>query len=377
MNTERVTRNPEEFTRKERARIVLGLLCGEMNHEEACERFGVDRQTLEAWEEAYLEAIDGPARPKVQRRQRSPRWLAAAATVLAVSGSGLWVYASGQNCAAAPMICFNPGEPATADDVNQNFKTLRDWLVNKVGPTNESRLTVSDGSAWGVHVGQRDGDGVFGLRFFDNPGGGSGDTAWVKYMRDGTGEDLSLQIGVANDANDDISFVQGGQTRLKIENSQVQVLSSSLTTSGAATIGGALTTTGNATIGGTLTTNGNATINGTHNVVGNMRVRGNALVQMRRYSLGRDVATIDTGIEIADWDCSIAGVNFYDGDIQENDRGAIMRLWTYPGGTSRTRWWIMADFRSHNTNELKHVGLICFRKEITDRVSWWADATNN
>jgi hypothetical protein len=363
MNTERVTKKPEEFTRKERARIVLGVLCGEMTYDEACEQYGLDRQALEALKEAYLEAIDEPPRSKKHRRQRSPRWLAAAAAMLAVSGSGLWVYASGHNCAGG-LICFNAGEPATADDVNQNFKTLRDWLVSKVGPTNNPWLTVGDGSAWGVHVGLRDGDGFFGLRFFDNPAGGSGDTAWVRYRRDGSGEDLSLEIGVANDSNDDITFIQGGQTRLKIESDQVQVHNATLTTSGAATIGGA------------LTTNGSATVNGVHNVNGNLRVRSSPLVDMRRFYLDANNWNRDTGMSTADWNCIIGGINFFNGDIYETGVGNPMQMWTYPHAPTGT-WWVFADFRTHNTHDQKWVGVVCFRTEISSRQSWWTDISNN
>lgn len=47
---------------------------------------------------------------------------------------------------------------------------------------------------------------------------GSGDDAWIRYYADGDGEDSALQIGINNDANDDLEFFQGGAVRMSIAN---------------------------------------------------------------------------------------------------------------------------------------------------------------
>jgi len=43
-----------------------------------------------------------------------------------------------------------------------------------------------------------------GIEWTSDPGGGSGDVAFIKYYVDGAGEDTRLHIGIRNDANDDL-----------------------------------------------------------------------------------------------------------------------------------------------------------------------------
>ena len=50
---------------------------------------------------------------------------------------------------------------------------------------------------------------INGIKFPDNPGGGTGDTAWIRYFAY-TGDSTNLEIGVANDSNDSINFVSTG-----------------------------------------------------------------------------------------------------------------------------------------------------------------------
>ena len=58
--------------------------------------------------------------------------------------------------------------------------------------------------------------GIEGIRWAPNPGGGSGDLAWIQYHIDGDGENTELQIGISNDTDDDIAFFQGGSNKLNI-----------------------------------------------------------------------------------------------------------------------------------------------------------------
>ncbi|HKQ74172.1 MAG TPA: hypothetical protein VJ810_10770 [Blastocatellia bacterium] len=61
-----------------------------------------------------------------------------------------------------------------------------------------------------------------GIQFPPNPGGGSGDEAFIRYFVT-TGEATKLQIGIANDLNDAIGLAQGGAERLTIINGNVGI----------------------------------------------------------------------------------------------------------------------------------------------------------
>jgi len=53
-----------------------------------------------------------------------------------------------------------------------------------------------------------------GIRFQDNPGGGGFDAAWIQYYAR-IGESCTLEIGIANDADDWIDFVASGGVKVK------------------------------------------------------------------------------------------------------------------------------------------------------------------
>jgi len=61
-----------------------------------------------------------------------------------------------------------------------------------------------------------------GIYFPENPGGGGGDEAYIRYFAE-SGENTKLQIGNDNDADDDISFYQLGAERLTIYNGNVGI----------------------------------------------------------------------------------------------------------------------------------------------------------
>jgi len=65
--------------------------------------------------------------------------------------------------------------------------------------------------------------GAYGLDWQNNPWGGSGDDAWIKYVQDGSGENAELQIGISNDGNDNIAFYQQGAERMTIQNGRVGI----------------------------------------------------------------------------------------------------------------------------------------------------------
>lgn len=61
-----------------------------------------------------------------------------------------------------------------------------------------------------------------GIRFPTDPGGGSGDEAFIRYFVEAE-ENTVLAIGCNNDAQDRISFVQQGAERMKVANAGVQI----------------------------------------------------------------------------------------------------------------------------------------------------------
>jgi hypothetical protein len=64
--------------------------------------------------------------------------------------------------------------------------------------------------------------GSGGIEFPPNAFGGGGDTAWMRLVGEG-GENTQLQIGVANDADDDIAFYQSGGVPMRIQGGKVGI----------------------------------------------------------------------------------------------------------------------------------------------------------
>ncbi|RLE07258.1 hypothetical protein DRJ00_08460 [Candidatus Aerophobetes bacterium] len=83
--------------------------------------------------------------------------------------------------------------------------------------------TTAPGAKLDVQSGNVQLSGGYGLDWENDPWGGSGDDAWIKYIQDGSGEDTELQIGVSNDANDNIAFYQSGAERMTIYNGNVGI----------------------------------------------------------------------------------------------------------------------------------------------------------
>ncbi|MEL6178274.1 MAG: hypothetical protein AAFS10_04940 [Myxococcota bacterium] len=62
-----------------------------------------------------------------------------------------------------------------------------------------------------------------GITFPSNPGGGTGDGAWIRYLSDGGGENMRLSIAINNDGNDELELYQSGSRRLWIENGHTNI----------------------------------------------------------------------------------------------------------------------------------------------------------
>jgi hypothetical protein len=96
-----------------------------------------------------------------------------------------------------------------------------DAVNNRIGigtATPTQRFTVVGGSI-SPAVGNASDAGIY---FPANPGGGSGDEAFIRYYAE-TGENTKLMIGNSNDTDDDISFFQNGAERLTIFNGNIGV----------------------------------------------------------------------------------------------------------------------------------------------------------
>jgi hypothetical protein len=78
-----------------------------------------------------------------------------------------------------------------------------------IGTTPGLKLDVSGDCRVSGYFRPSAGSGSNGIIFPDNPGGGSGDTAWIKYYAR-SGEGTNLEIGVANDADDHIYLNPSG-----------------------------------------------------------------------------------------------------------------------------------------------------------------------
>ncbi|NDC83630.1 hypothetical protein EB093_08235 [bacterium] len=108
------------------------------------------------------------------------------------SGKGIKIMADGK-------VGIGTTTPANTLDVNGQVR-IAQHLIPSVGSA------ATNGIVWP-----------------SDPGGGGGDLAWLKYYVDGTGEDTKLQIGISNDADDDIEFYQAGAARMNIYNGNVGI----------------------------------------------------------------------------------------------------------------------------------------------------------
>ena len=80
---------------------------------------------------------------------------------------------------------------------------------------------------------------------------------------------------------------------------------------------------------------------------------------------------LDTGVSSLDHVCGIVGMAGLNGDIQENGAGPIIRAYTYIGPNQN--WFVMADFRSHNVDELWNINLLCARRSAAELRGNWSE----
>jgi hypothetical protein len=87
--------------------------------------------------------------------------------------------------------------------------------VNGAAHVNGSAAVTGSMTIGGALTPSVGNDAAHGIQFPANPAGGSGDEAYIRYAARGT-DTSALTIGVANDPDDRISFVQSGRERLAI-----------------------------------------------------------------------------------------------------------------------------------------------------------------
>lgn len=68
-----------------------------------------------------------------------------------------------------------------------------------------------------------------------------------------------------------------------------------------------------------------------------------------------------TNISANDYVCGIAGMHALDGNVNEDNIGDIIRVFTFH---DNVRWHVFADFRSHGQNEMWDIDLICVKRSV-------------
>ena len=95
----------------------------------------------------------------------------------------------------------------------------------------------------------------------------------------------------------------------------------------------------------------------TLDIDGELRIRGQQPIHIHEYKGNH----LDTGYNSRDWVATIAGFRALSGDIEEDDTGNIIQVYTY---VRDGKWWYFADFRSHKSHETFIVWVMFIRQEL-------------
>ncbi|NEQ70636.1 MAG: hypothetical protein F6K21_35120 [Symploca sp. SIO2D2] len=95
---------------------------------------------------------------------------------------------------------------------------------------------------------------------------------------------------------------------------------------------------------------------------GRLKIGGEPLIKMQKY--GPIAGEKETDYTSDKWICGIVGFESTDGDILEDGVGKIIYVHTF---IRNNKWWIAADFRSHNTHENWNIWLMAVNTVIAEK----------
>lgn len=139
--------NEQEYSRQERTQAIIDMLAGRTSVAEVAERFGVHRDEVDQWKLLFLDGARRTAPADKPKRWRSGRrGLAlggvACATVLGLWTASAWSQTACTSTLPSPMTTFCADTPARANEVNDNFQQIVDWVEQKVGTVGDGNVTV-------------------------------------------------------------------------------------------------------------------------------------------------------------------------------------------------------------------------------------------
>ena len=141
-----------------------------------------------------------------------------AAALMWAKGAGDYAWGIGKSSAASKLYFFRS---ATDDNLSA---PLYDLVIDNAGDvgigttTPAARLQVAGGAIMPAAGNAA----TAGIQWPSDPGGGSGDFAFLRYYAE-AGENTKFLIGLDNDTDDNISFYQAGAQRMTILNGLVGI----------------------------------------------------------------------------------------------------------------------------------------------------------
>jgi PKD repeat protein len=96
-----------------------------------------------------------------------------------------------------------------------------------------------------------------------------------------------------------------------------------------------------------------------------------AIFQHETITFIPDDTPYDTGRSASQFACGIVGMAGLYGDIQENDSGDILQVYTYIG--SNNNWFIKSNFRTHGTHERWDIDLLCVNRSAAVIDNVWTE----
>jgi hypothetical protein len=85
---------------------------------------------------------------------------------------------------------------------------------------------------------------------------------------------------------------------------------------------------------------------------------------------------LDTGVSAEQYVCGIVGLQALNGDIEESDRGDILKAYAFTQfseSAGRNTWWVTANFRTHHRNEKWQLNFICLDRASENKVFIYRD----